>query len=97
MENGKCFQSTALILLGLHRTLSGCTDKKSQSESSRAAHGAVITRLATWFHAALLFALKEIHQLAHSSFLDTESFLTRMRNAGIYSCEPGRMSAKRYW
>jgi len=75
----------------------GLIDYQIESKSSRAAHGAVITRLATWFHAALLFALKEIHQLAHSSFLDTESFLTRMRNAGIYSCEPGRMSAKRYW
>jgi hypothetical protein len=45
----------------------------------------VIAGLATRFDAACLFVLKVIDQLRNCSFFDAKSFLTWMRDAGIYS------------
>jgi hypothetical protein len=43
----------------------------------------VITGLATWFHGALPLVLEKIDEVCNSGFLDTEFFLTGMKNGGV--------------
>ena len=50
------------------------------SESARAAHGAVITGLATGIDRALLFAFEKLNQLRDCGLFDSESFLAGMLN-----------------
>ena len=47
-------------------------------EPAGAAHRAMITGFTTGFDSALLFFLKEVDQLRHRRFLDTELFLAWM-------------------
>src|ERR671938_745354 len=66
------------------------------SKSTRTAHRAVITWLASRLHRTGLLFFKEVNQLRHRRFIDAEPLLARMRRRDVDAAEP-RRTRERGW